>query len=96
MSVIDFDKLKKEQASETDQPKDQSAKIITITLYPNGQLHADCKGIVPVEIFGMMHEAKRIITRQIEFNEAMAAQDEIRKAQELAAVRSALANPKKG
>jgi hypothetical protein len=54
------------------------AKSILITL-KNGVTDAECRGVCPAEVWGMLHEAERLIKRQLEINEAMAFQQEMEK-----------------
>jgi len=68
-------------------------KHILITLERNGLVSVRSKGVCTVEFFGMMHEAKRLTTRNVEIQEAMAMEQAVRQQQELEAVRAAIAHP---
>ena len=70
------------------------SKQIIITLGDDMVPEIKMRGMSAVEIFGVLHEAKRMITRSIEFNEAMAMEAAARQQQELALVRAAIENPK--
>ena len=76
--------------AEKEQPYD---KHIHITLERNGMVSVRSKGVCTVEFFGMMHEAKRLTTRNVEIQEAMAMEQAVRQQQELEAVRAAIAHP---
>ena len=62
-------------------------KTIIITLKA-GIVNAECKGVCPAEVWGMLHEAERLIKRQIEINEAMAFQQEMEKQALMAQLRA--------
>jgi hypothetical protein len=80
--------------AEHPEPKEEKmVKQIIITLDDNLIPEVKIKGMVAVEIFGALHEAKRLITRNIEFNEAMAMEAAARQQHELATVRVAISNP---
>ena len=68
-------------------------KHIHITLERNGLVSVRSKGVCTVEFFGMMHEAERLTTRNVEIQEAMAMEQAVRQQQELEAVRAAIAHP---
>jgi hypothetical protein len=71
-------------------------KSILITLNANGGVEVDCVSVTPADFYGMMHEADRAITKQIEFDEMRAMQEQIRRDQELRMIQSAMANQSAG
>jgi hypothetical protein len=81
-----------EEMSASEEGKEKPIKQIIITLDDNLTPEVKIKGMGEVEIFGAIRAAKRLIMRNIEFNEAMAMEAAARQRQELATVRSAIAN----
>lgn len=109
MEIIDARKALEEDAAQAPQPEVEQApeaeqealgakedpydKHIIITLERNGLVSVRSKGVCTVEFFGMLHEAKRLTTRNVEIQEAMAMEQAVRQQQELEAVRAAIAHP---
>lgn len=103
--IIDARKAIEEAAAQAPEPTPETEpappeikeepydKHIHITLERNGLVSVRSKGVCTVEFFGMMHEAKRLTTRNVEIQEAMAMEQAVRQQQELEAVRAAIAHP---